>query len=190
MRSNWLGAIAAIAAIFVSAGAVAQDYPSRQIQMVIPFPPGGNTDLMARTLSARAPPKHSGSRLLSSTRAAPAAPSAISRWPMRRPDGYTLGTHAQQPAYCAAARAEAAIRHGQLPVRLPHLLRALSADCIAEGAVFNSSPDFVDLLAGEEGQSDLCVAGAGHPAASWNPVGTQRDQGRGRSTSHSPAPVR
>src|SRR6476659_5367366 len=27
--------------------ASAQDYPNRQINLVIPFPPGGNTDLMA-----------------------------------------------------------------------------------------------------------------------------------------------
>jgi hypothetical protein len=30
--------------------AAAQDYPSRPVQMIIPFPAGGNTDLMARAL--------------------------------------------------------------------------------------------------------------------------------------------
>src|ERR1700704_3142197 len=43
------GTLLAGSALFVGS-AWAQDYPSRPINMVIPFPPGGNTDLMARAL--------------------------------------------------------------------------------------------------------------------------------------------
>ena len=39
-----------LASTLLAASAWAQDYPSRSINMVIPFPPGGNTDLMARAL--------------------------------------------------------------------------------------------------------------------------------------------
>src|SRR3569833_2552417 len=43
--------LAAIAALAVGAtGAVAQNYPSQPIHMVVPFPPGGGTDALARAI--------------------------------------------------------------------------------------------------------------------------------------------
>lgn len=44
-----LASLAAALAL-LSAPAAAQTYPSRAVQMIVPFPPGGNTDLMARAL--------------------------------------------------------------------------------------------------------------------------------------------
>jgi tripartite-type tricarboxylate transporter receptor subunit TctC len=42
-----------LAAVLVSAAVQAQDYPSRPIRFVVPYPPGGLTDVLARALGER-----------------------------------------------------------------------------------------------------------------------------------------
>src|SRR5215475_690094 len=43
----------AIAATALSCVATAQTYPSRPITMIVPFPPGGNVDVVGRVLAER-----------------------------------------------------------------------------------------------------------------------------------------
>ena len=47
--------LAAIALTVISgfAGAQAQTFPSRQITLIVPFPPGGSTDVAARIMAER-----------------------------------------------------------------------------------------------------------------------------------------
>lgn len=53
MMKRWPALIAALAAGFTSASAHAQEYPVKQIRIVLPFSPGGGTDLLARLMSKR-----------------------------------------------------------------------------------------------------------------------------------------
>jgi tripartite-type tricarboxylate transporter receptor subunit TctC len=52
-RMNLLRKLVAFAALCVATAALAQDWPSRPIRMVVGFPPGGGNDIIARMLGAK-----------------------------------------------------------------------------------------------------------------------------------------
>ena len=53
MRSLLKAAAVAAVAIGVCASAYAQDYPARTITLVVPYPPGGGVDAMARVVAEK-----------------------------------------------------------------------------------------------------------------------------------------
>ena len=51
MRKIRVGLLAAAALVIAALPAIAEDYPTRTIKMVVPFPPGGPSDVVARIIA-------------------------------------------------------------------------------------------------------------------------------------------
>jgi tripartite-type tricarboxylate transporter receptor subunit TctC len=86
-----LSILLAAALVFVtSLPATAQDYPSRVIRLIVPFPPGGPTDVVARIMAQNASPIL-GQTIVVENRPGGAAGTVGTRVVVSaNPDGYTL----------------------------------------------------------------------------------------------------
>ncbi len=82
-----------LVAILLSAAAVlanAQTWPAaKPVTLLVPFPPGGSTDMIARTLSSKLPDKLGGTFVVQNT---PGAGGTLGATAAKRaaPDGYTI----------------------------------------------------------------------------------------------------
>ena len=105
-RSLLVCALALAGAPFAAAAA----YPERPVTIVVPFPPGGSTDLIARTLAAKLQEKLGGSFIVDNRGG---ATGTIGMGQVKRaaPDGYTLIVSSLGPFVIA-----------------PHLIRNLTYD--------------------------------------------------------------
>src|SRR3984893_4963686 len=81
--------IAAIATAGCIAGATAQTYPTRPITMIVPFPPGGSTDVTGRILAERMRASLGEPVIIENGGAAQGSVGA-GRVPRAAPDGYTI----------------------------------------------------------------------------------------------------
>ncbi|HEV7802912.1 MAG TPA: tripartite tricarboxylate transporter substrate binding protein [Burkholderiales bacterium] len=97
LRAVLIGALA-----IVSSGAAAQaTYPSRAVRIVVPFPPGGGTDIISRTVAQKLSETW-GQPVIVDNRAGANGIIGTDLGSKAKPDGYTLlvviATHAINPA--------------------------------------------------------------------------------------------
>src|SRR5690242_14312479 len=93
-----LGALAALTAI-----AQAQNYPTRPITMIVPYPAGGPSDVVARIMAAGMS-KHIGQQVVVENVGGAGGTLGTSRVAEAHPDGYTIlaasmGSHVSAPAF-------------------------------------------------------------------------------------------
>ena len=86
-----LSTIAVIAAAVLSTPLQAQQFPTKEVQIVIPYAPGGATDLVFRALAATTQ-KYLGQAVVVVNRAGGGGAVGFTEAAQAKPDGYTLTT--------------------------------------------------------------------------------------------------
>lgn len=86
--ARWLRAAVVIAAI-ATPPAGAQNYPTRPVRMVIPFPPGGSNDVVGRLIAIRLG-DHLGRQIVVDNRSGAGGVLGTESVAKSAPDGYTL----------------------------------------------------------------------------------------------------
>lgn len=85
---KWLWVFLSVAAAFANP-AIAQEYPSRAITMIVPFPPGGGNDTLARIVATKLSAAL-GQQVVVDNRGGANGTIAIRAAARAAPDGYTL----------------------------------------------------------------------------------------------------
>jgi len=86
---HWTQIVGAFAALAIVGAAQAQNYPSREIKMIVPFPAGGPSDIVAR-IAADGMSKVLGHNVLIENVAGAGGTVGATRASEAAPDGYTL----------------------------------------------------------------------------------------------------
>lgn len=81
--------VAVVALVLWAQPGVAADYPDRPIRLIVPFPPGGTTDVLGR-IFAQALAKELGGTLVVENKPGAASALGIDLVAKANPDGYTL----------------------------------------------------------------------------------------------------
>lgn len=85
---RWTGVVAA-ATLALSAAVAAQEWPARPITLIVPFPPGGTTDIFARTIAQHMRPAL-GESIVVENKPGAAGNLGVAAATRAQPDGYTI----------------------------------------------------------------------------------------------------
>jgi tripartite-type tricarboxylate transporter receptor subunit TctC len=111
--------------------AFAQSYPAKPVRLIVPFPPGGTTDLIARVVQPKFQ-EHLGQQILIENRSGAGGSVGAAEAAKAAPDGYTLlmvfDTHAiNHHLYQAAPDPFRTLQHISLMVTSPSALVAVTS---------------------------------------------------------------
>lgn len=168
MIRTWFAA--ALAAIALSVPAVAQDYPTKPVTLVVPFAPGGSSDVISRFVGQKLTEMWKQSVIIDN-KAGGAGQIAMQAVARSAPDGYTLilghiGTLAVNPSMFDKLSYD--YKKEFLPVAM--LAIVPSAIAVTPGLPVSNLKDFLDYAKANPSKLNYGSAGngsAGHLAMEY-----------------------
>ncbi|MEI9803436.1 MAG: tripartite tricarboxylate transporter substrate binding protein [Pseudolabrys sp.] len=162
-RRAWLAGAAAFSGTTLIAGpAMAQNYPARPVRIIVPYPPGGGTDVFARLLAAKIEAEF-GQALYVDNRTGGASVVGTRTVAEATPDGYTIGmvdsAFTINPSLLKELPYDT--RKSFTPVSL--LSRTQLILCVPEASPFKTTQDLVAHAKANPGKLTFASAGNGSP---------------------------
>jgi tripartite-type tricarboxylate transporter receptor subunit TctC len=150
------------ALLFVASAAAGQEWPSKPIRWVVPFPPGGSLDIVSRMMQNRVA-EGLGQPILIENRAGAGGAVGTAEVARSAPDGYTflftLSSHTINPLlYKLNYDVERDFAPVSLIVSIPQLL------AVHPGTPFKSVADIVAAAKAQPGKLSYASAGNGTPS--------------------------
>jgi tripartite-type tricarboxylate transporter receptor subunit TctC len=163
-KAHVLALAALLAALQLPATAPAQDYPTRQVTIIVPFAPGGSADIGARIFAQKLS-ERLGKPVVVENRAGAGTVIGASAAARAAPDGYTLLMGG------SSALAYNVTLHKKLPydpakdfVPLAHVAAIPFVLVVQPSLPVHSLPDLIKLAKDRPGQLAFGTAGIGSPA--------------------------
>ena len=155
----WLGALAALAASPVAA----QDYPARTVRLIVPFPPGGPTDVLIRIYGQMLSQRWSRPVVVENRAGATGTigTEAVVRAP---PDGYTLLFTVDLPIVMAPALRKLRYDAGHDLVPVAAIAKTENLLVANPSAGIRSLSDLVAVAKAKPGSLTFASAGNASPA--------------------------
>jgi tripartite-type tricarboxylate transporter receptor subunit TctC len=152
--------LAVMAAAAVASSALADTYPTRPVRMIVPFPPGGATDIMARLLSQKLHEKWAQPVVVDYK---PGAGTVVGTDVVAKspPDGYTLGIVITAHMINPSVRPDMPFDtvkdlSGVTTVSISHIVLVATKHLAA-----NTLPELIDLARRNPGSLSYASPGAG-----------------------------
>ena len=147
--------------VFLGAGAAAQQYPSKPIRLMVPFPPGGSTDIVARIVAQKLGTQL-GQQLVIENRGGAGGTLGTSVVAKAPPDGYTLvvgttSTHVVAPSVYQKLEYDPVKDFAPISLMAvtPYLL------VVNPNVQAKSVKDLVELMKAQPGKLNYASAGVG-----------------------------
>lgn len=163
LKLAWaLGLVGAAGAWGISVAEAQTDYPTRQIEVVVPFPAGGATDVIAR-MASRIVSQKLGQPIIIQNKAGATGAIGAEYVAKAAPDGYTLliataSTHAVLPAYRTDLPYDTvtSFSAATLLATFPNLL-VVNPQKVPSTTV----PEFIEYLKSRPGKINFASSGSG-----------------------------
>ena len=154
--------LAALVAAFASSAALAQSYPVKPVRLIVPFPPGGNTDVLGRLMAQKLSDAF-GQQFFVENRAGGAGTVGADAAAKAPADGYTIffGTTG---ALSSAPALQPKLSYDPVKSFAPiSVLAGASVVVMVNSSIpVNSLKDFIEYARARPGKLTYGSAGVGH----------------------------